>query len=335
MFKEICRPCIVAIGISLGATPITCMALEDNLIYNAGNSDFVSQDNTECLNSLDGIWLGTPNGIYESNGRKYYIEDGFFLINEWKDGTFYTMLGVPASNEIYAFHEECDNKFWEALEKVSSSEEDVDMGLRFVSTIEAVSYKNRVDDVFNLSDRRLEMSICDMDFDGYFEIYIKSNDNNRSVIEEIEKGNELLTQIYDTYIKGIEGEEERLEAIYDWVTHNIKYDRTLESRKGYKGLTEGKAVCIGYTQVFYWLCKKANIDVEFVEGVSSDSEGNFDMNDKHHVWNRVKLTGASDYSYCDATWDSPDVGEESVSRKYYMRSLEEFDTSHRAFWVYD
>ena len=72
-----------------------------------------------------------------------------------------------------------------------------------------------------------------------------------------------------------------------------------------------------------------------MEGVSSDSEGNFDMNDKHHVWNRVKLTGASDYSYCDATWDSPYVGEESVSRKYYMRSLEEFDTSHRAFWVYD
>lgn len=77
MFKEICRPCIVAIGISLGATPITCMALEDNLIYNAGNSDFVSQDNTECLNSLDGIWLGTPNGIYESNGRR--VAPQFFI----------------------------------------------------------------------------------------------------------------------------------------------------------------------------------------------------------------------------------------------------------------
>lgn len=334
---KVCLGCLaVMAAVYLGMSPIRAGALEDG-VYNVKGRSFVSQDDvlTEVARQ-DHSGAVMPDGAYEIDGNDYYVEGGQFLSRQFRNGVYYTSVEIAASNRLYEFPEEADQRFWEAvkeLENGGNGRTAIPIEYGFSNETEGLLYAKRINHVLNLSDVFLKLSMSGRGADGSYRLYLQNSEENRAAVKEIREGSELLTRIYEERIKGIEGERERLETIYDWVVCNLEYDDTLKNKKGYKGLTEGKTVCGGYAQIFYWLCEMAGIDVEYVYGARCNLDGSFGDSD-YHAWNRVRLTGTEEYGYCDATWEPGDRAERGMPRQYFMRNLAEFERQHLAFWTF-
>lgn len=98
-------------------------------------------------------------------------------------------------------------------------------------------------------------------------------------------------------------------AIYNYITANVRYDYdTLNSyREGvttgrelgytaYAALMQGRAVCAGYAQLFYVMCKAADLPVRIIDG-----EGYSGNEWEAHSWNAVEIEGV--WYQVDCTWD--------------------------------
>ena len=159
-------------------------------------------------------------------------------------------------------------------------------------------------------------------------------------------------------------QQEKVRAIFMWITNNISYDcvayhskkstrvtftytteaelaakkekyyydyatRTLQSRK---------AVCEGYAALFNALCKIAGIQSEVVIGTASNNtekikrlkeRKNFFTN---HTWNKVLIDNV--WYYADATWASGycDVGVKHFFKEfkpyYYITPLDQLYETH-------
>jgi len=129
-------------------------------------------------------------------------------------------------------------------------------------------------------------------------------------------------------------EEEKVRAIFIWITNNIAYDcvtyhnkKTPQGNLSYKTpeelqdklnkyyynysmlvLRNKKAICDGYAILFREMCKEVGIECEFVEGRASENKdkikklrrrNNFSTN---HTWNKVKINEV--WYYVDVTWAS-------------------------------
>jgi hypothetical protein len=113
-------------------------------------------------------------------------------------------------------------------------------------------------------------------------------------------------------------DDEKVKAVHDYIITNAKYDTSSVYYSDYDLLSNGTAVCNGYSLLTYNMLKKLDIPVKFVFG-SSDSQS--------HVWNMVEL---GDYWFhLDTTWDDPmpDRGN-TVSYNYYMLTDEEISKDH-------
>ncbi|MBI3517889.1 MAG: hypothetical protein HY062_00845 [Bacteroidetes bacterium] len=129
-------------------------------------------------------------------------------------------------------------------------------------------------------------------------------------------------------------EEEKVRALFVWVTNNISYDCAAYHAKpphagnlSYKTQAEleakldkyysniatltvrnKKAVCEGYSVLFWQLCKVNGIHCQLVDGRASEnkdkikrlrSKKKFNTN---HMWNKVQVNGV--WYYIDVTWAS-------------------------------
>ena len=108
---------------------------------------------------------------------------------------------------------------------------------------------------------------------------------------------------------GLGSEREKANAIYNWVTHNIRYDvksamdgRLTRDDDAKRVLRKRKAVCEGYAHVFMDLCQAAGLQAVTVEGYARDWI--FDNGDKlyvpRHEWNAVLIDGQ--WQLVDASW---------------------------------
>ena len=98
-------------------------------------------------------------------------------------------------------------------------------------------------------------------------------------------------------------EYEKIKAIYDYIADHVDYDYehlplgnaypTMFS--AYGALCEGRAVCQGYAQLFYRMCRAEGLDVRIVSGYG---------NGIPHAWNIVKISDL--YYNADCTWDGQD-----------------------------
>ena len=109
---------------------------------------------------------------------------------------------------------------------------------------------------------------------------------------------------------------QKVQAIYDWITRNVRYDKkNLDDNSYYLKYTafaaaiNKTAVCQGYTNLFYRLANDAGIDCRIITG------GN-------HAWNIVQMDDGK-YYCMDATWDE---GQSSYS--YFLKGLPEFSKTH-------
>ncbi|MBE6787468.1 MAG: hypothetical protein E7537_03880 [Ruminococcaceae bacterium] len=130
-----------------------------------------------------------------------------------------------------------------------------------------------------------------------------------------------LTQEIDKVIDGFgftnnTPEIQKCDAIYDYITENVRYDYAnlyddeyLLKYTAYAALINKTAVCQGYATLFYRMAKECGLDVRVISGTSR-GEG--------HAWNIVKL--GDWYYYLDSTWD-----EGTTDYDYYLKGSNDFD----------
>jgi transglutaminase/protease-like cytokinesis protein 3 len=163
---------------------------------------------------------------------------------------------------------------------------------------------------------------------------------------------------------GCSSDEEKVRAIFMWLTNNIAYDvveyhskkgsnvkftyktaeELEEKRKIYyynyatKVLRNKKGICEGYAVLFQELCRANNIPCEIAVGRASNNinkierirgKRNFSTN---HAWNRVKI--GDEWFYADATWASGycDPGAKKFYKNfqpyYYLTPLNKLYQTH-------
>ena len=136
-------------------------------------------------------------------------------------------------------------------------------------------------------------------------------------------------------------DEEKVRAIYRWITANIDYDvesyfsGSYKMRSGSKDvLNDKKAVCAGYSQLFESLCDAAGLESVRIDGHGkgysytpfSDTGRTSD-----HAWNAVKIDGR--WRLVDSTWGAGHIDEvEEFVRQfddyYFLTPPEEFIYTH-------
>jgi transglutaminase/protease-like cytokinesis protein 3 len=136
-------------------------------------------------------------------------------------------------------------------------------------------------------------------------------------------------KLADRIKKDFSNSEDQLQALYSWITSNIRYDleefynpnrvtkttfsyQTLEERDRKlkalhdeivnETLSSRKAVCEGYARTFAKVCDLLSIENEVIEGYvrSSSNRIGKPLQGPNHSWNAVKLDGK--WMYIDATW---------------------------------
>jgi hypothetical protein len=113
----------------------------------------------------------------------------------------------------------------------------------------------------------------------------------------------------------LEGDYLKANAIYNWITHNIKYDVAAFKRGDLKRptikevLKKNKALCDGYADLFAAMCEEVGIRALTVSGYGRDWM--FDDSDKlytpRHAWNAVYI--ANNWHLVDATWGAGVIGQ--------------------------
>ena len=143
-------------------------------------------------------------------------------------------------------------------------------------------------------------------------VVIYSRQELREILERIEKIEE-----------GLEGKDDftKLVVIYDRLKRGLKYDFEKDSKKSLdtrslRGLTTGKTVCAGYSEMLMHILKRNGIECRYINGGG-------------HAWNEVDLNGET--YMVDLTWDSREFykGKEGMdTMEYFGMNPEEFVKNH-------
>ena len=121
---------------------------------------------------------------------------------------------------------------------------------------------------------------------------------------------------------------QKVQAIYNWITANVKYDYShlsdptyLPQYTAYAAAVQKKAVCQGYANLFYRLANDAGVDCRIITGKAYNDDGTAD-----HAWNIVRMEDGK-YYCLDATWDA---GLKPEKYEYFLKGLTSFSKDHRA-----
>jgi transglutaminase/protease-like cytokinesis protein 3 len=103
----------------------------------------------------------------------------------------------------------------------------------------------------------------------------------------------------ESLTKGLTSDSLKVNAFFDWITANVGYDVSVfqpgnrinpELQRTGRVLQTGKAVCQGYANLFYDLCRHAGIPVRSLKGYCRYSLQNPEQL-QLHAWNAVKVNG--------------------------------------------
>ena len=121
---------------------------------------------------------------------------------------------------------------------------------------------------------------------------------------------------------------QKVQAIYNWITANVKYDYShmndptyWPQYTAYAAAVQKTAVCQGYANLFYRLANDAGVDCRIITGKAYNSDGTAD-----HAWNIVRMENGK-YYCLDATWDA---GLEPENYEYFLKGLTSFSRDHQA-----
>ena len=121
---------------------------------------------------------------------------------------------------------------------------------------------------------------------------------------------------------------QKVQAIYNWITANVKYDYShmndptyWPQYTAYAAAVQKKAVCQGYANLFYRLANDAGVDCRIITGKAYNGTQTED-----HAWNIVRMEDGK-YYCLDATWDA---GLKPEKYEYFLKGLTSFSKDHRA-----
>ncbi len=110
---------------------------------------------------------------------------------------------------------------------------------------------------------------------------------------------------------------ENEKAIYNYLVDNITYDRSVTSHfNAYEALTQGRAVCAGYSECFRTLMELLGYECITVSG-TADNE--------NHMWNAVCL--GEQWYQVDVTWGDTDEQSTKPVRVYAYFNIDEAEMS--------
>ncbi|MFO7864553.1 MAG: transglutaminase domain-containing protein [Salinivirgaceae bacterium] len=120
-------------------------------------------------------------------------------------------------------------------------------------------------------------------------------------------------------------EEEKVRAIFSWITLNVDYDVSafMAGRQPNSNpmnvVRTGKAVCQGYSNLFEALAAAVEIEAYVVSGFSKGYgfSQRKKLENADHAWNAVKINGK--WHLIDATWGAGYLNQKGI----YVASLQE------------
>ena len=144
--------------------------------------------------------------------------------------------------------------------------------------------------------------LCQLSEDGTAITFTPQNNLSRAdALEHLSEIERLTGKVIEETVTADMSETEKAEALYTYVTENVKYDQRYyadrinmpyDSQTAYGALHDGLAICGGYAQAVQSLFEAAGIPCYTVSGT---------MGSEYHMWNIVYLDGA--WRYFDATSD--------------------------------
>ena len=125
--------------------------------------------------------------------------------------------------------------------------------------------------------------------------------NHQQALARLEETNTLAEQIYETCVTEGMSPSEQAQALYTWLTQQVRYDfryysqpeeMPYDSTTAYGALHDHLAICGGYAQAYQLLLKQAGIPCITVSGK---------MGGENHMWNLARVDGQ--WRYFDPTSD--------------------------------
>lgn len=130
-------------------------------------------------------------------------------------------------------------------------------------------------------------------------------------------------ELADEICSDCDTDEEKVKAIYEWMTHNFEYDYECEPSIQYfnvrKTLETRKGICCDFAHLFAALCRSQNIPCYAVDG---DKRNNSNY---HHTWSRVYINGS--WWQIDTTFDSIQTKEQE--QLYGFRKIESVNSQDK------
>ena len=143
--------------------------------------------------------------------------------------------------------------------------------------------------------------------------------------QETQLNSYIKTTILPQLALGGKTTYQKVQAIYNWITKNVRYDYAHLNDNTYKlqytayaAAINKTAVCQGYANLFYRLANDAGIDCRIITGTADGGNGVWGP----HAWNIVKMDDGN-YYCLDATWDE---GRSSYS--YFLKGTAAFNKDH-------
>lgn len=175
------------------------------------------------------------------------------------------------------------------------------------------SYKVSVlENVGGTKYKYVETRTIALDLDDANDVYLASvqNINWNWDMKAIKKAGELT--------KGLNTEWEKVNAIYEYLISNIKYDydklKTLKS--GYlpdidDTLEKGKGICYDYSSIFAAMLRSQGIPAKLVKGYTPTVDG-------YHAWNEIYMSDSGKWITADLTYDAK---MKSEKKEYSLKKM--------------
>ncbi len=225
-------------------------------------------------------------------------------------------LEVSTKAELYDAIVSCMEKNQSELSFVytgsdASTVVDVNTILNSISGLKSIEYEIST----SVTGEKYKFNMSYWDSDAIIYAYRNSNS---SYLTDRQK------TMYDKYIsimnlctsnKNTAYENEK--AIYNYLVDNITYDRSITSHfNAYEALTEGRAVCAGYSECFRTLMELLGYECITISG-TADKE--------NHMWNAVCLS--DEWYQVDVTWGDTDEESTNPVRIYAYFNVDETEMS--------
>ena len=130
--------------------------------------------------------------------------------------------------------------------------------------------------------------------------------------------NKKVKEVLDELNVYKKSDYEKVKAVHDYIVQNINYDYNLRNYTAYNAIIDKNVVCQGFASLTYKMLKELDVDVRIISGIS---------NNQNHGWNIVKINDK--WYNIDNTWDEGETIDNEVSYKYFLKSPNEFDESHK------